>query len=220
MKKKIIISCALFLLIGLGSGYVASRYHYHNKQTTPEPSKCRTWNVSELYIDDVFQDEKIRKIIIEDFGVHPNNIQGLEMTFSDNIDKSDPEAIVDPWGLFIDGYSRDCVVQQAPKIILEEGIPEHRLKSVIAHEFIHHYYSRPWFKDITVSEQELILFYQSNAALRERLKPYISDGILRLTEILAFSCTEFNPRLLPESINSGCDRALPNRKSVLSFTYN
>lgn len=195
----------LAIVASFGAGAIASRFVFI-PQKTQKSQDC--YPREKLYVDNVYQDEEIKSIILEQLGVHENNIQGLELKFVDNLEKTE-----DTEGVYSKGYSRDCVAQEAPKISIKTGLPERYKLITIAHEFVHHYYSRPWFRNIQVgTEQELILLYHKNPKVRERMdKYYTANGKLKLTELFAVACTEFPDKELTKDLVYYCNQALPKR---------
>ena len=156
----------------------------------------------------------MKSIILDKLGVHKNNIQRLEMRFVKNIDKNDTEALVDPLGTYhsdnLSSYVGDNCITEPPKIKVENHLTGKERIRTVAHEFVHHYYSRPWFGR-SIPEQDLILLYTKSQWMQNRTKDYIHDNSLALTEVLAYACTEMPDRELPENIIKTCNAILPNR---------
>ena len=199
----------LGILAFTGPLIVSDRYIVNtNNLTNTIRSSCK------LYVDNVYQDEEMKSIILDKLGVHKNNIQGLEMRFVKNIDKNDTEALVDPLGTYhsdnLSSYIGDSCITEPPKIKVENHLTGKERIRTVAHEFVHHYYSRPWFSK-TIPEQDLILLYTNNQWIRNRTKDYIHDNSLALTEVLAYACTEMPDRELSENIIKICNTILPNR---------
>ena len=141
-----------------------------NSPTITIRSSCK------LYVDNVYQDEEMKSIILDKLGVHKNNIQGLEMRFVKNIDKNDTEALVDPLGTYhsdnLSSYVGDNCITEPPKIKVENHLAGKERIRTVAHEFVHHYYSRPWFGR-SIPEQDLILLYTKSQWMQNRTKDYI-----------------------------------------------
>lgn len=199
----------LGILAFVGSFVASDSYIANvNNPTITIRSSCK------LYVDNVYQDEEMKSIILDKLGVHKNNIQGLEMRFVKNIDKNDTEALVDPLGTYhsdnLSSYAGDNCITEPPKIKVKNHLTGKERIRTVAHEFVHHYYSRPWFGR-SIPEQDLILLYTKSQWMQNRTKDYIHDNSLALTEVLAYACTEMSDRELPENIIKTCNAILPNR---------
>lgn len=161
----------LGILAFVGSFVASDSYIANvNSPTITIRSSCK------LYVDNVYQDEEMKSIILDKLGVHKNNIQGLEMRFVKNIDKNDTEALVDPLGTYhsdnLSSYVGDNCITEPPKIKVENHLAGKERIRTVAHEFVHHYYSRPWFGR-SIPEQDLILLYTKSQWMQNRTKDYI-----------------------------------------------
>lgn len=196
----------LAILASFGVGFLVDR-RFFSVQETPEPPSCPPPQ-EKLYVDNVYQDEKIKSIIIDKLGVHPNDIQGLELRFSDKIKDSE-----DTYGVYSHGRSIACVAKEAPKILIKSGLSDRDQLVTIAHEFAHHYWHLPWFDLVRINtEQDLILLYHKDSNFRKRVdEHYTNRGKLKLTELFAVACTEFPDNALTENIIHECNRVLPKR---------
>lgn len=175
-----------------------------------EPQSSRD---CQLYIDGVYQNPEIKQILTEKLGVHSNNIQGLELKVVDEIKRESPDHTIDAGGTYYDGTFDDCSAKEPPAITVLSSVDERNKTRIVAHEYIHHHYSRPWYKYVVSNiEQPLIMLYSSNQDMQDKLKDYLNWSGVRLTEVLAFACTEFPDNKLDPSIVSACNDMIPNRQ--------
>ena len=187
------------LMLSFGLGVIIDHYMFPRIIRTPAQS-C----VEKLYVDNVYQDEEMKSILINDLGIHPNNIQGLELKPVDDADGVR--------GRFRSGHSVNCVAEKAPEIQVLKDLDHKEKREVLAHEFVHYYYSRPWFEYARLAtEQDLILLYKNNLEIQSVYARYVASGALTLSEILAYSCVSLPEQDLPNSVIGVCNDILPNR---------
>lgn len=214
-KKFVAISVLLVVLAVIGLvGLGLYKYNLDKQQAEKavQEKKQEQEPSCKKYVDGVYQDEEMRSILLSQLGIHEKNIQGLVLRSVDSVIRRGPEDLVDPSGLYRGdgmGIMNFCVTSP-PEIKIENKLVGVEKVVVVAHEFVHHYYSRPWFVGV-VPENDLIVLYAQSAWMQERTKDYAHDGSLKLTEVLAFACTELPDRELSESIIRACNTILPKR---------
>ena len=211
MKKAILITAILALVAGVGGGvWLKTRLDGVSAVGATQERKPSCG----LYVDNVYQDDEMKRILLDQLGIHKNNIQGLELKFVENIGKDSPDTLLDPWGAYtsdsLGSFVGDNCITRPPRINVESHLSGVERTRVVAHEFVHHYHSRPWFSK-TIPEQDLILLYTKSARMQARTSNYTHDGKLALTEVLAFACTEFPDSELSNNIIRTCNTILPKR---------
>ncbi len=171
-----------------------------------------------------YQDPDLIKIT-QELGIHKNNIQGVEMVYTDKLtiktmtDGTKP--IFDPIGVFIPGYYADNdngEVKRAPKIEIDNKSRGETLHKIVAHEFLHHMYASWWNKDMARNyDQDLILFYINTPSMHSRLSSYTEFGGLKLTEIYAYACTEYSDQALGSNLATICGQWFDRSKLVYYY---
>lgn len=234
-KLIVIVTISSAINIALFSGLLFTIYHLQTvnsklKESTSEVKAARQsadksaqahWNCLYGGADDKWFEENARTRtgqpedllqLADEIGL--KHIRKINLAYIDNVVGENTVGLYHQ-GQGAHGNSSD---KDGRTIHIFRGLSYEEKKTFLAHEYLHYI----WFNSAALQwdntlEARLMGMYANNWQLRDRLTGYANRGMLNLTELFSYACTEFSDRYVDKYIIDQCNKWV--NRSKLHFIY-